>query len=175
MDEIIVKTQKELDKVDINTRAVIKIDGGTRYDRIVVTKKYTWRVEARGNSSVEARENSSVVAWGSTSVHLFSEYSTVILFFFAVCWKHVASKKVTKKAKTATILVVPDCKGTFTDYLNRFPAKVTGKVATMYKAVHKYPDGTYHSGHNRDFTYTLGSVITENCDKEKMNVLTVFI
>ena len=60
-------------------------------------------VVARENSSVVARENSSVVAWGNVGVHLFSDYATVILFMFSVCWQ-LAKGKIEKKSENATII-----------------------------------------------------------------------
>ncbi len=60
-------------------------------------------VEARGNSSVVAWGNSSVVAWGNVGVHLQSDFATVGLFMFAVCWK-LAKGKITKHSKTATVI-----------------------------------------------------------------------
>jgi hypothetical protein len=61
-------------------------------------------VVAWGNSSVVARENSSVEAWGNSAVRLSSDYATVALFAFSVCWE-LAKGKIIKKAKTATVIV----------------------------------------------------------------------
>ena len=68
MQELTVKTQRELDavKVDYNGRIIITF--GDAYNRAVVRKKYKYPVEARGNSSVVAWGNSSVVARGNSSV-----------------------------------------------------------------------------------------------------------
>jgi hypothetical protein len=68
MEEIIVKTQEELDKIPDDFKGLIIIRGGTAWNKIYVKKSYYYRVEARGNSSVEAWENSSVVAWENSSV-----------------------------------------------------------------------------------------------------------
>jgi len=103
MKEIIVKTQSELDVISTNFNWVIRIEWGTIYNRIYVTKTYVYSVEAWGNSSVLARENSRVEAWENSSVHLFSDYATVILFMFSVCWK-LAKGKIEKKSKNAIII-----------------------------------------------------------------------
>jgi hypothetical protein len=68
-------------------------------------------VEARESSHVVARESSHVEAWesshvearGNVSVSLRSEDAVVVLFMFAVCIA-LAKGKITKKAKTATII-----------------------------------------------------------------------
>src|SRR6266536_2383373 len=60
-------------------------------------------VEARGSSHVVAWESSQVVAWGSVSVHLQSDYATVILFAFAIVIA-LAKGKITKKSDTATVV-----------------------------------------------------------------------
>jgi hypothetical protein len=77
MQEIIVTTQKELDNVKVDFDGIIKITGGTSFRRIVVSKKYEYRVVAWENSSVEARENSSVEAWGNSSVVAWENSSVV--------------------------------------------------------------------------------------------------
>ena len=65
LSEITVTNQAELDMIpdDFKGRIYIKSDV-----QIVVSKRYYWRVVARGNSSVVARGNSSVVAWENSSV-----------------------------------------------------------------------------------------------------------
>jgi hypothetical protein len=64
MKELIIKTQQELDAVDVGFGCTIKIVG----IGIQVKMKYLYRVEAWENSSVVARGNSSVVARGNSSV-----------------------------------------------------------------------------------------------------------
>ena len=76
MQELIVKSQQELNavKVDYNGRIIIKL--GEPYNRAIVKKRYRYSVVARdnshvvawGNSHVEARDNSHVVARGNSHV-----------------------------------------------------------------------------------------------------------
>jgi hypothetical protein len=61
-------------------------------------------VVAWGNSNVVARGNSNVVAWGNVGIHIHSEFSTVLLFSFAVAWLCGKGTKAKKKSKTATII-----------------------------------------------------------------------
>ena len=65
LSEIIVKSQAELDMIPDDFKGIIYIECTAR---IVVSKRYYYRVEARGNSSVVAWENSSVVARENSSV-----------------------------------------------------------------------------------------------------------
>jgi hypothetical protein len=67
-------------------------------------------VEAWENSSVVARGNSSVVAWGNVGVQLRSDFCTVTLFAFAVCWA-LANGKIQKKSNTATVIIPTQPKG----------------------------------------------------------------
>ena len=128
--EIIVKTQEELDALPASfeqyTRIVIKetppgarlIVRQARGNSSVVARENS-SVVARGNSSVVARENSSVVArenssveaWGCVAVHLQSDFASVVLFMFAVCFI-LAKGKVTKKSTTATIITPEFREGT---------------------------------------------------------------
>jgi hypothetical protein len=100
-------------------------------------------VEARENSSVVARENSSVVAWGNSSVvawenvgvHLQSDFSTVILFSFAVCWA-LAKGKITRKSKTA-IIITPKLKGGTDGWLESQAIELVKKHVVLFKRVSK--------------------------------------
>jgi hypothetical protein len=71
--EIIVKTQAEMDAIDVGFDGIIKVLGV----KIIVKLKYKYRVVARGNSSVVARGNSSVEAWGNSSVVAWENSSVV--------------------------------------------------------------------------------------------------
>ena len=77
MEEIIVKSQAELDAIPIDFDGLIIIKFGTKYNRAVVNRRFRGHVEARGNSSVEAFGNSSVEAFGNSSVVAFGNSSVV--------------------------------------------------------------------------------------------------
>ena len=68
LDEIIVKSQKELDDIPEDFEGIIYIEFGTYWNRAIVNKKYIGSVVARGHSSVVARGHSSVVARENSSV-----------------------------------------------------------------------------------------------------------
>ena len=75
LEEITVKTQEELNDIPSDFQGRIYIEFGTFWERAVISKKYRYSVEARGNSSVVARGNSSVVAWGNSSVEAWENSS----------------------------------------------------------------------------------------------------
>ena len=85
LEEIIVRSQEELDAIPTNYKGRIYIEFGTAWNKAIVKKRYyrsvvareNSSVEARENSSVEARENSSVVAWENSSV-VARENSSVV-------------------------------------------------------------------------------------------------
>ena len=77
MNEIIVKSQKELDELPIDYNGRIMIEFGTPYDRAVVNRRFKFSVVAWGNSSVVAWGNSSVEAMGNSSVEAMGNSSVV--------------------------------------------------------------------------------------------------
>ena len=68
MKEIIVKSQQELDNIDVNDNVAIKIEFGGVLNPAVVCKHYKYNVEARENSNVVAWGNSNVEAWENSNV-----------------------------------------------------------------------------------------------------------
>jgi hypothetical protein len=91
--EIIVKTQAEMDAIDVGFDGIIKVLGV----KIIVKLKYKYRVVARGNSSVVARGNSSVEAWGNSSVVAWENSSVVARGNSSVeAWENVCVRIVTK-------------------------------------------------------------------------------
>ena len=65
MSVIIVKSQKELDKIPLDTENKIQIHFGSYWDPAIIKNSYKNHVEAYDNSSVEAYDNSSVEALGN--------------------------------------------------------------------------------------------------------------
>ena len=54
LNEIIVKTQEELDMIPLDFKGSIYIEFGSCFDKAIVKNKYYKSVVARGNSSVVA-------------------------------------------------------------------------------------------------------------------------
>ena len=68
MSVIIVKSQKELDKIPLDTENKIQIHFGSYWDPAIIKNSYKNHVEAYDNSSDEAYDNSSVEAYDNSSV-----------------------------------------------------------------------------------------------------------
>lgn len=163
MKIIIVKTQAELyalpPKFDEYTR--IEIHGGTRYNRIVVSKAWenssveAWgnssvvalgnsSVVARGNSSVEARGNSSVVAWGNSSV-VARENSSVELFIASYCIV-LSSRVVIKKLLDFSTVVFRGCEPSVqekseTSLIREIPEEIEPAFEEWLRRGYVYADG----------------------------------
>ena len=75
--DIIVKSQKELDTIPVDTKDTIIIEFGTYESPAHVTKYYTCLVKVYGNSHVEAYDNSSVEACGNASVVAYDNSSVI--------------------------------------------------------------------------------------------------
>ena len=137
MNTVIIKTQAEYDKlpksfpedttVEIRALADVWIrvnsvpsngcvvaSGSSHVEAWGSSHVVAWgssHVEAWESSHVEASGSSHVEAWGQVSVHLQSDYATVVLFMFAVCFA-VATGKIVKKSRTATIVKLKQPRGT---------------------------------------------------------------
>ena len=77
LEEITVKSQKELDDIPLDFKGRIYIEFGVWGNRAIVKHNYYRSVVARGNSSVVAWDNSSVVAWENSSVVAWENSSVV--------------------------------------------------------------------------------------------------
>ena len=146
-----------MDRIKLDADVLIKIEGGSYYDRIIVKNRYCHNVEAWENSNVKARGNSVVTAWGNVGVRVFSANVTLTLMSYAVCWVlfEGTSKKIKKISKFATI-ILPDLARNWKWYKNNYPVELIGKSsAILYKAVHK-KDGKYFSEYDRSFFYEIG-------------------
>ena len=121
-------------------------------------------VEARGNSNVEAWENSNVEAWensnvealGNVGVHLHSDFASVVLFMYAVCWLIAKKGKVEKKSDTAAIIHV-ERKAGLERWLEE-NAIENSKSITVFKKVSK--DLKTQENTNNETLWKIGSTIT---------------
>ena len=57
-----------MDRIKLDADVLIKIEGGSYYDRIIVKNRYCHNVEAWENSNVKARGNSVVTAFENSVV-----------------------------------------------------------------------------------------------------------
>ena len=147
LEEIIVKSQKELDDIPETFKGRIYIEFGTFYDKAEVYKRYYRSVVAWDKSSVEARGNSSVVGKGNCQVV-----------------DRLIGGKI-KISGNARIVYFPK---TIQEYIDFYDIKHTKTKATFYKAVQKI-NGKYVSCWDNAFEYEIGKFKSQECDEDVNN------
>ena len=182
LDEIIVKSQDELDAIPLDFKGRIYIEFGTFRNKAIVKNRYYSSVVARENSSVEAWGNSSVEAWGNSFV-VARENSSVVArenssveawgnsFVVARENSSVVAREnssVEDRQLSGKILLSGNARKvympkTINEFMNFYGIKHTKTKAVFYKAVRK-KDGIYHSDYDKNFTYEIGKVKQERCD-----------
>ena len=158
MEEIIVKSQAELDALPTDYNGRIYIEFGTPYNRAVVKRRFKYSVvawenssvEAWENSSVEARENSSVVARGNSSVVARGNSSV----------EARGNAQVVDETRNGDVSVSGNARIVYNprninEYLKHHGIEETNGKVRLFKAVHKR-NNEYVSDHNGEFTYTIG-------------------
>ena len=104
-------------------------------------------VKAWDNSSVLARDNSTVKAWDNSSVLARGNVQVVDRLTSGAIWLSSNARKV----------CMPKTIG---EYLNFYDIENDGKLAILYKAVHKQ-GSEYVSNYDSTFKYIIGGLITE--------------
>ena len=166
MNEIIVKSQKELDELPIDYNGRIVIEFGTPYDRAVVNRRFKFSVVARGSSSVEARDNSSVVACGNSSVVACGNSSVVAWGNSSVvAWDNSsvvaqANTQVTDRSHSHDIKTSGNARIVYDpqnieEYIDFYGLEHADGKVKLFKAVHK-DDKCYFSSHSPNFRYVIG-------------------
>lgn len=140
MEQIIAKSQKELDAVPVDYNGRIVIGFGTPFNRAVVDRRFMFPVVARENSSVVAWENSSVVASGNSQI-VDATYTHDV-----------------RTTGNARVVYNPRNIGEYLDYHG---IERNGDTVKLYKAVHKR-DGRYVSDWDNSFEYVVGEVAKAN-------------
>ena len=174
MEEIIVKSQAELDALPTDYNGRIYIEFGTPYNRAVVKKRFKYSVVAlenssvealenssvvaRGNSSVVARGNSSVEAWGNSSVEARENSSVEARENSSVVAR--GNAQVVDETRNGAVSVSGNARIVYnprniSEYLEHHGIDATDGKTRLYKAVHKKED-TYVADHDSKFTYTIG-------------------
>ena len=180
MEQIIVKSQGELDKISTDYNGRIIIAFGTPYSRAVVNRKFKYSVEARenssveawenssveawGNSSVVAWENSSVEAWGNSSVVAWGNSSVVARENSSVVAKH--NSQVNDRTRTHKVSVSGNARVVYDpqniqEYIEAYELDHDEKTVHLFKAVHKQ-NGKYMADWT-DFEYIIGEVAVADC------------
>jgi len=156
--EITVVTQEELDAIPVEYVGRIYITFGTYFDKAIVKNRKN--VVARGNASVVAWENASVEAWENASV-VARENASVVANANVQVIKRSSSAKISIGGN-ARIVYMPKTIHEFMDFYGIAHNKTTAK---FFKAVHK-SDNVYFSDYNNSFKYSIGSDVSEKCDKD---------
>lgn len=151
--EIIVKTQEELDMIPLSFKGRIYIEFGTSFIPAIVRNEYTYRVVARGSSSVVAWENSSVEAWGNSSVEAYGN-SNIAGGGNAQIVDRLCGGRI-EITGNARIVYIP--KG-IEDYCSFYDLEHNKKKGKFYKCVHKR-NGRYFSDHDSGFEYVIGEKV----------------
>ena len=152
MEEIVVKSQAELDAIPFDFDGLIIIKFGTPYNRAIINRRFKYSVEAWENSSVVAWENSSVVARENSSVEAFDNSSVEARGNTqVVCCTDEHNIAVSGNAR-----IVYNPKN-ITEYLDHYGIQQSDGTAKLYKAVHKRND-RYFSDKTCDFEYAIGEV-----------------
>ena len=152
MNEIIVKSQQELDNIPVDYNGRIYIEFGTPYNRAVVNRRFMYSVVAWENSSVEARGNSSVVARGNSSVVAWENSSVVAK----------ANSQVLDASPSNSIEISGNARivrnpSDIQSYIEHYDIESSDGKVKLYKAVHNR-NGSYVSDHDRNFEYKIGEV-----------------
>ena len=189
MKEIIVKNQKQLDKIKLDYDGLICIEGGTKENPInLFTNFQKATVIVRGNAYLENVYDSAQIGhvYGSAQINLYGE--SVVHAYYAkkiVC--HGYNTVIVHKSdkgkigliinKDSNLVILPDntlkTEPTFKEFYKMYGVKIKNeKTAILYKAVHK-KDGIYFSDRENKFTYSIGEIKEHEIDKQNINSCSV--
>ena len=167
MDQIVVKSQQELDAVPTDYNGRIIIEFGTPYNRAVVNRKFKYLVKLSGNSSAVLWGNSSAVLWGNSSAVLWGNSSAVLREnSSAVLWENSSAEakhnsQVNDKTRTHKVSVSGNARVVYDpqnikEYIDSYELENDGKTVRLFKAVHKR-NGKYMADWT-SFEYVIGEV-----------------
>ena len=152
MNEIIVKTQEELDNVPMDYHGRIIIKFGTWLDPAVLKKSYDHAsAEASGNARAELWDNARAELWGNARAELWGNASAEAsgnAQIVDVCRSGRASI-----SGNARVVYLPQ---TLEEFISHYGIKGDGEI-TLYKAVHKHNE-QYFSDYDDEFEYRIGEI-----------------
>ena len=168
MNEIIVKTQEELDNVPMDYHGRIIIKFGTRLDPAVLKTSYdNARAELWDNASAVLQGNASAVLRGNASAVLRGNASAVLWDnASAELWDNARAEAsgnaqivdVYRSGRAsvfgnARVVYLPQTLG---EFISHYGIKGDGEI-TLYKAVHKHNE-QYFSDYDDEFEYRIGEI-----------------
>ena len=184
MNEIIVKSQEELDNVPLDYHGRIIIKFGTAFNPAILKKSYDYaRAELRGNASAELRgnaraelwdnaravlwDNARAVLWDNASAELRGNASAVLWGnaraelrgnASAVLWGNAQIVDVCRsgRASVSGNARVVYLPQSLEEFISHYGIKGDGEI-TLYKAVHKHNE-QYFSHYDDEFEYRIGEI-----------------
>lgn len=168
MNEIIVKTQEELDNVPMDYHGRIIIKFGTWLNPAILRKSYdNASAVLRDNARAELWDNASAELQGNASAELWGNASAVL--------QGNASAELRDNARaeaSGNTQIVDDCRSgrasvfgnarvvylpqTLEEFISHYGIKGDGEI-TLYKAVHKHNE-QYFSDYDDEFEYRIGEI-----------------
>ena len=168
MNEIIVKTQEELDNVPMDYHGRIIIKFGTWLNPAILKKSYDYAsAELWGNASAVLRDNASAELWGNASAVLRDNASAELRGnASAELWDNASAElrgnaqivdvcrsRRASVSGNARVVYLPQ---SLEEFISHYGIKGDGEI-TLYKAVHKYNE-QYFSDHDDEFEYRIGEI-----------------
>jgi hypothetical protein len=168
MNEIIVKTQEELDNVPLDYHGRIIIKFGTWLDPAVLKKSYDYAsAELWDNASAVLRYNASAALRGNASAVLRDNASAELRDNASAVLRDNASAEASGNAQivdvcrsgrasisgNARVVYLPQ---SLEEFLSHYGIKGDGEI-TLYKAVHKHNE-QYLSDYDDEFEYRIGEI-----------------
>ena len=178
MEQIVVKSQQELDAVPTDYNGRIIIEFGTPYNRAAVNRKFKYSVELWGNSSAELWGNSSAVLWENSSAELRENSSAELWGNSSAELRENSSaeakhnSQVNDKTRTHKVSVSGNARVVYDpqnikEYIDTYELENDGKTVRLFKAVHKQ-DGKYMADWT-PFEYVIGEVAEADSLDEDVN------
>ena len=176
MNEIIVKTQEELDNVPMYYHGRIIIKFGTAFNPAILKKSYDYAsAELRGNASAVLRGNASAVLWDNASAELWDNASAELWDNARAVLSDNASAELRGNARaeaSGNAQIVDVCRSgrtsvfgnarvvylpqTLEEFISHYGIKGDGEI-TLYKVVHKHNE-QYFSHYDDKFEYRIGEI-----------------
>jgi hypothetical protein len=191
MKTLIVKTQKEFDKIKSNFEGRIEIKNTKESLNInhSFNKAY---IIVSDNATIESVSDNATIKYVSDNATIKYVYgnATILLFGMAIiCFLYGAKKIVAsgintirqigtgkidiKLSKESTLIKIKEKlsiskNNTIETYKKTYPVKTKGTKLIMYKAVRKINE-EYVSDYDKNFKYEIGKIKTEVLDKNENN------
>ena len=169
MNEIIVKTQEELDNVPMDYHGRIIIKFGTAFNPAILKKSYDYAsAELRGNARAVLRGNARAVLWDNASAVLWDNANAELRDNArAELWGNARAEAsgnaqivdVNRSghasiSENARVVYLPQ---NLEEFISHYGVQSDDVKVTLYKAVHK-EKGHYYSDYDTKYEYRIGEI-----------------